>query len=43
MSRGDEPLTAFEGTRTLSREDLAAPADEIARTVTMLERASRGG
>jgi hypothetical protein len=42
MGRGDEPLAAFEGTRTLSREDLAAPADEIARTVTMLERASRG-
>ena len=41
ISRGNEPLLAFRDPRTLSRADLASPNEEIARTVTLLERASR--
>jgi hypothetical protein len=39
--RGNEPLIAFEGARGLTRDDLEKPEKEIARAVTMLERAAR--
>ena len=42
ISRGNEPLIAFPGTRVLTRRDLSGPGEEIARTVTLLERAARG-
>jgi hypothetical protein len=40
--RGDEPIVAFQGVRSISRDDLSTPGEEIDRVVTLLERAGRG-
>lgn len=37
---GNGPIVAFEKPRVVSRDDLSAPAAEIERTVTVLERAA---
>lgn len=43
MRSGNGSVAAFDGARPIGRSDLARPEDEIARTVTMLDRAAREG